>query len=291
MSGGWLTAAWLVPLAVLLPALFHQCCWRWFARRLVQSGCVRKNYQNRRVVTSGGLLVAATATFGMLTVNGLGWLTARIDPDWPTFAWFCAGSAVMLLLGLQDDRADDGNAKGFRGHFHAFWAERRLTSGLRKCLGGGMTAFLLSVAVSQHSLEVVVHTGLLALSSNLINLFDLRPTRALKAFWLAALCLLLAVPSRLLLLDAWLWALPAVTASMLFFALDARGRMMLGDAGANYLGFLFGFACLVSLPLSAKAVLLLLLVILHLLAEVVSFSRIIEAIPLLKRLDEWGRTA
>lgn len=291
MSGGWSAAAWLVLLAVLAPALFFQCCWRWFLWALLRSGCVRKNYQNKWVVTSGGLLLAASATFGMLTVNAVGWLTGHIASNWLTFALLCFGSGAMLLLGWQDDRANDGDAKGFRGHFRALWAERRLTSGLRKCVGGGIAALVLSIAVSDTRGEVLLHAGLLALCSNLINLFDLRPTRALKVFWLGALGLVIAVPSCLRTVDAWLWALPVLTASMLYFVLDARGRMMLGDAGANYLGFLLGFACLHLLSLPVKAVLFTFLLFLHGLAEVVSFTRIIEAVPLLKRFDEWGRSA
>ncbi|UFJ42891.1 UDP-N-acetylmuramyl pentapeptide phosphotransferase [Brevibacillus humidisoli] len=289
MSGSWRDTSWLLLLSVLIPVCCHLLCYRRFRWGLIRQGLVRRNYRNKRIPTSGGMLLASAATLAMLIVTSLGWLTGGIVVDGPTFLLFCCGSLIMLLLGWQDDRANDGSNKGFRGHLHAFWSERRLTSGLVKCVGGGLTALLLSIALSQGVEEVLVHAGLLALFSNLINLFDLRPTRALKAFWLSAAALLTTVPSLLFSPAVWVWILPVMTASILFFGPDARGQMMLGDAGANYLGFLLGFGSLLVLPFTAKAAVLIVLIVLHLLAEMISFTRIIEAVPLLRRLDEWGR--
>ena len=64
---------------------------------------------------------------------------------------------------------------------------------------------------------------------------------------------------------------------------------MLGDAGANVLGFLVGIGVLVVLAPSWLAVVLAALLVLHGLAETVTLSRLIEAAPPLRWFDGLGR--
>ncbi len=64
---------------------------------------------------------------------------------------------------------------------------------------------------------------------------------------------------------------------------------MLGDAGANALGAMLGAAAAGSLPRSARAGLLAGIVALTVASEKVSFTKVIEATPALRRLDMLGR--
>lgn len=64
---------------------------------------------------------------------------------------------------------------------------------------------------------------------------------------------------------------------------------MLGDAGANALGAMLGAAAAASLPRSARAGALGVIVALTLVSEKVSFTRVIERTPPLHWLDMLGR--
>ena len=70
---------------------------------------------------------------------------------------------------------------------------------------------------------------------------------------------------------------------------DLAERVMLGDCGANSAGALLGLR-LAALPeRGARAVLLGAVVALNLASEKVSFTRVIEATPVLRELDRLGR--
>ena len=64
---------------------------------------------------------------------------------------------------------------------------------------------------------------------------------------------------------------------------------MLGDAGANLLGFTAGIGLYLSLPAWGIAVAALVVVGLNVLAETVSLTRLIEAAPPLRWFDRLGR--
>ena len=64
---------------------------------------------------------------------------------------------------------------------------------------------------------------------------------------------------------------------------------MMGDTGSNPLGATLGLAAVMVLPQTAKTILALVLVGLNLLAERISFSRVIEDNRLLDFLDRLGR--
>jgi UDP-GlcNAc:undecaprenyl-phosphate GlcNAc-1-phosphate transferase len=134
-----------------------------------------------------------------------------------------------------------------------------------------------------------VSAGLLALTTNLVNLFDLRPARAIKVFWLL---LLIAIACALPLSappSVWAWVLPVLSATVLHFPYDAQGRLMLGDTGSNFLGFVAGFCLVTSATVTIQLGFLLLFGLLHLLAERISFSRVIQSVNWLHRMDQWGR--
>jgi UDP-GlcNAc:undecaprenyl-phosphate GlcNAc-1-phosphate transferase len=70
---------------------------------------------------------------------------------------------------------------------------------------------------------------------------------------------------------------------------DLAERAMLGDAGANALGAMLGAAAAASLPRSARAGLLAGIIALTVASEKVSFTKVIERTPMLRRLDMLGR--
>jgi hypothetical protein len=70
---------------------------------------------------------------------------------------------------------------------------------------------------------------------------------------------------------------------------DLRATAMLGDTGANAAGALVGLALVERTGLVGRVVAVAGLAALTLASERVSFTRVIEAHPALRRLDEWGR--
>lgn len=152
----------------------------------------------------------------------------------------------------------------------------------------------------------------IALSANFVNLTDLRPGRALKVYTLLALLGVLATAWRLWYSGAGAWGLMGVSrpgpgaplwalAGALLLAVSLLGpvlavwrydlgeRAMLGDAGSNAMGALAGYVLASNLPLWLLAVAAALLIALNLASERVSFSRVIEATPLLRWIDGLGR--
>lgn len=192
-----------------------------------------------------------------------------------------APAAVAALtaaaVGAYDDVAGSAD-KGLHGHLAALRAGR-LTSGVVKVAGLGAVGLVSTLLrPGRRGLpDLLVDAGLVAGSANLLNLFDLRPGRALKVGVVAALALDLPGP-----LGAGVGLLPG----------DLGERSMLGDAGANAYGALLGAALAGRVAArSRRTVALGLLVALTAASEVVSYSAVIDATPPLRWVDRLGRLA
>ena len=131
------------------------------------------------------------------------------------------------------------------------------------------------------ALDTLLDGALIAASANLVNLFDLRPGRAVK-FALLASAPVLASPAAPL-------AGPVLGASAALLSDDLAERSMLGDAGANALGAALGVAAVVRAPRPLRVALLGGVAGLILASERTSFSGVIDRVPVLRRLDRWGR--
>ena len=196
-----------------------------------------------------------------------------------------AGSAAF---GGYDDLAGSGSRRGFRGHLGAL-AQGEVTTGAVKLGGIGATGLVSAMLLGGGPTDVAVNAGLVAGGANLLNLFDLRPGRALKVALASGT--LLAGGARSGRSPAG--ALPAVAAPLgaatALLPEDLGERAMLGDAGANALGALLGVAAATSLSRPARLVLLAAITGLTAASEVVSFTAVIERTPALRWLDMLGR--
>jgi UDP-N-acetylmuramyl pentapeptide phosphotransferase/UDP-N-acetylglucosamine-1-phosphate transferase len=126
---------------------------------------------------------------------------------------------------------------------------------------------------------------LTALSANLLNLLDLRPGRSIKSFLMLSFIYIWRVPGDagiLLLFPFWL-------ASLVYLPWDLQGKGMLGDAGANVLGGVLGLAIVLTAPAAFQIGYMAVLVGIHVLAERVSFTKLISANYFLRFLDTLGR--
>jgi hypothetical protein len=123
--------------------------------------------------------------------------------------------------------------------------------------------------------------------ANLWNGLDVAPGRAVKGFLPVAVALLAVRPAG---------ATAPVLAGALGGAIgiglfDLRERAMLGDSGANVLGYAAGAGLYAVLPAVGVAIATAGIVVLNLAAETVTLSRLIEAVPPLRWADGAGRPA
>ena len=190
-------------------------------------------------------------------------------------------------FGALDDLAGSSDSKGLKGHLGAL-ARGEVTTGAVKIVGIGATG-LVATALADRGrgrgvLATLVGGAAVAGAANLANLLDLRPGRALKVTVLAGVPVLLPPGA-----PGAASAAAAVGAAAGTLPDDLRGRSMLGDTGANAAGALVGLALVERTGLRGRLVALAVTAGLTVLSERVSFSRVIDDTPVLRRLDRWGR--
>jgi UDP-N-acetylmuramyl pentapeptide phosphotransferase/UDP-N-acetylglucosamine-1-phosphate transferase len=189
------------------------------------------------------------------------------------------------LLGVFDDLAGSGDARGFRGHL-ASLLRGRLTTGGLKLLGGACVAVIVCAAVSGDAVGALLRdAALVALAANLGNLFDRAPGRTIKVATVAFAVLAALCSRRTPLVGPAV----AVGAGLALLLDDLHERLMLGDAGANALGGVVGLGVVLATAPSTRVAVLIGVAALNLVSEVVSFSRVIDGVPPLRALDRAGR--
>jgi len=241
----------------------------------------RTNHRGEPVTLLEGPAVAAAAVTAAARAPGL---TAR-----GRAALAIAGTGAAAL-GCYDDLAGSGARRGFRGHLGAL-AHGELTSGAVKLAGIGASGAAASLVLGGPAADIAVNACLAAGAANLLNLFDLRPGRAIKVTLAAAAMLAAggaAVRRGTSTAPACAAAAPA-GAALGLLPDDLGERAMLGDAGANALGALLGMAAAATLPRPARVAVLGAIIGLTAASEVVSFTKVIERTPALRWLDMLGR--
>jgi UDP-GlcNAc:undecaprenyl-phosphate GlcNAc-1-phosphate transferase len=195
------------------------------------------------------------------------------------------------VFGAVDDLHESGQSKGLRGHLGEL-AHGRLTTGGLKVIGIGGTGLLaaaLAVPTDREDggrarggvVDVVVGGALIAGAANLLNLFDLRPGRALKV-------VLLFSPAASETPAGRLMAAAGGAAAALLPA-DLAEEAMLGDTGANAAGALLGTAAVAGLSRRGRLLAMLGVAALTLASERVSFTKVIARTPGLREFDALGR--
>lgn len=253
--------------------------WRMIDRWLWSVGLVRHNFRGDAIPVGYGLIVVLWASAAILyaasAVLGCG---RAAGP-------YLLALGGFGLLGLIDDAWGDRSATGLKGHFRALLTEGRVTTGLVKAVGGLALAAVLAAWVGEGSLaREAIGALVIALAANAVNLLDLRPGRAGAAFLLAAAAVGLGAWLGATIADLWPLGLVAVPAAAVYVA-DRRALAMMGDVGSNALGAALGLALVLAAPTWAVAAALVVLVALHILAERVSITGLIEASPILRALD------
>ena len=245
----------------------------------------RTNHRGEPVTLLEGPAVAAGAIVGVLAQGVQASLAAASgatrtsrSPGWRYAAAMVLGGAGAAAFGAYDDLAGSGDRRGFRGHIGAL-RQGEVTTGAVKLGGIGLTGVVSAALAGGSPADVILNAGLVAGGANLLNLFDLRPGRALKVAAVSGALLGAAGEDSVAApLGAGLALLPE----------DLGERAMLGDAGANALGAMLG-ASAAGLSRPARIALLAGIAGLTAASEKVSFTKVIARTPALNWLDMLGR--
>jgi UDP-GlcNAc:undecaprenyl-phosphate/decaprenyl-phosphate GlcNAc-1-phosphate transferase len=232
----------------------------------------RTNHRGEPVTLLEGPAVTAGAIVGALAQAALG--PAGSGRAGAALAVAGAGAAAF---GAYDDLAGSGDRRGFRGHLGAL-RQGEVTTGAVKLAGIGVTGLVSAALAGGPPADVVINAGLVAGGANLLNLFDLRPGRAIKVA---------AASAALIGAGGGTVAAP-LAAGLALLPEDLGERAMLGDCGANALGAMLGAAA-AGLPRPARIALLAGITGLTAASEKVSFTKVIERTPALHWLDMLGR--
>jgi UDP-GlcNAc:undecaprenyl-phosphate/decaprenyl-phosphate GlcNAc-1-phosphate transferase len=235
----------------------------------------RTNHRGEPVTLLEGPAVAVGAIVGALAQAALG------SPR--SGAAMALAGAGAAAFGGYDDVAGSGDRRGFRGHLGAL-RHGEVTTGAVKLGGIGVTGIVSAALAGGAPADVVIDAGLVAGGANLLNLFDLRPGRAIKVA--VASGALIAAGGSLSGVRADVAA--PLAAALTVLPQDLGERAMLGDCGANSLGAMLGAAA-AGLPRPARIALLAGITGLTAVSEKVSFTKVIESTPALRWLDMLGR--
>jgi len=251
-------------------------------------GHTRPNYRERALPCPFGVLIPVAALLALVPLTLIERIahTTILYPQLIPVAMYVLGVACLGLiddtLGERSDAAP--GPRGWRGHGAAAM-RGELSTGTVKAVGSLGLALLATTYVNLSIGRWLLASAVLVLATNALNLLDLRPGRAVKAFVLIGAGLTIGVRELRLLWTLGLFVGPALIAGVY----DLREEAMLGDTGANLLGALVGLWLVIGLGQAGQLIALGLLVAVTAYGELRSISELVQRVPLLRGLDSWGR--
>lgn len=242
------------------------------------------NYRGKQLPMGLGLVMVLGVVLWTLLLILLSWLVrGRLESrDWRSLV-ILAGLVLVAAAGLYDDLRP-GPVRGLAGHMREL-GRGRLTTGGVKLAATVVAAAAVTLDLDGRGWRLVLAVPVVAGATNLWNLLDVRPGRAVKWFIPVSVVLVAAARGA----DYTIVGPTALGAAVIVLPLDLRERSMLGDAGSNALGFVAGVGIFLSLSAPGLLGVLMVLVALHVMAETVTLSRLIEAAAPLRWYDRLGR--
>jgi UDP-GlcNAc:undecaprenyl-phosphate/decaprenyl-phosphate GlcNAc-1-phosphate transferase len=259
---------------------------------LERHGRIDYNYEGTRIPSSLGIFIWMLLGIQALFLQAIkavdSMLSNQLQDIEPSFDVFLVAATVVFVLGWLDDTIGLKAVKGFKGNWRHIREEKTISMGAVKALGTGAVSVWALAKCSPEGLSVwqmAVQLLLLMLMTNAMNLLDVRPGRACKAF-------LALAPIPIWLADnleaVWL-LMPIMIGSLLLFTGDVRGQLMLGDSGSNLLGFSLGIWFVLWAPLWLQLLMLAGALVTHYVAETGSITNTIERHKWLDWMDRLGR--
>lgn len=205
--------------------------------------------------------------------------------------------ALGVWIGWYDDVYGERQIKSIRSHLYVLWTHGVLTSGIIKLITMPLIGALIgyinrpnTVTVTGWGIVVPLAASALLASvlTHVMNLLDVRPLRAVKGWFFLSFPLLLwtfFVNGRgdgshdVLLFAAFL---------IVMSALEARRKLIIGDAGAILLGLSLTYMIVREMQTNVQLMIALIFLPIILYAEIHSLSDFIEKHPILRAIDAWG---
>ena len=263
-----------------------------FKSMLVNGNVIRPNYKNEMIPVGMGIvflpmIIINSIILGFVTLNNIWFVSSsnyNLNIVWLLcIALYIFSMMAMFFAGALDDLIGNRNVSGLKGHFKSLF-KGELTTGGFKALFGGFVGLVVSVCISSSIVDIIVNTLIIALSTNLMNLFDLRPGRAIKAYLVIMIPIYITLTGYTKVFP--LLILPNVLA---YFNTDLKARGMMGDTGSNVLGISIGVLMALGYGIKVRLAWLVFLILMHLITEKFSLTKIIEKNRVLKFIDNLGR--
>ena len=263
-----------------------------FKSMLVNGNVIRPNYKNEMIPVGMGIvflpmIIINSIILGFVTLNNIWFVSSsnyNLNIVWLLcLALYIFSMMAMFFAGALDDLIGNRNVSGLKGHFKSLF-KGELTTGGFKALFGGFVGLVVSVCISSSIVDIIVNTLIIALSTNLMNLFDLRPGRAIKAYLVIMIPIYITLTGYTKVFP--LLILPNVLA---YFNTDLKARGMMGDTGSNVLGISIGVLMALGYGIKVRLAWLVFLILMHLIIEKFSLTKIIEKNRVLKFIDNLGR--
>lgn len=240
------------------------------------------NYRGIEITPLGGIYFLVSLLISVLFIYILDDLTNEGIEVSQIFVVIVLGFA---FLGFVDDLIGDKSSQGFKGHIKSLLKGKLTTGGLK--LFGGPIICLIALMPYESGIgyeKIILSVLIISLFANFINLLDLAPGRSSK-YALVILVISAIVSST----SAYRFALIGILLVLLVF--DLNEKFMLGDVGSNAIGAAVGFTLVdASDTLLQMYILLIVVLILNILSEFVSFSKIINAVLPLRLFDLLGQS-
>jgi UDP-N-acetylmuramyl pentapeptide phosphotransferase/UDP-N-acetylglucosamine-1-phosphate transferase len=241
--------------------------------------CTAVNYNGRHIPAIGGIVFIPILLVAILL------LLLNRPENFVGYISYLTLVLSMGFVGIIDDLIGVRSIKGLFNHIRST-LKGTITTGFLKALTGLLVSWIICLGMTRSYFELVLNVLIISLFANTINLFDLRPGRAIKVYMSMSLVLLIAAAGRLT------EAVPVIIldmAALCYIVYDLREICMLGDTGANILGITLGYYSSLFLGFKGKLIILALLVFINLMAERLSISSLINRNKVLSYLDSLGR--
>ncbi|MFW6287981.1 MAG: hypothetical protein ACOC2J_04445 [bacterium] len=191
---------------------------------------------------------------------------------------------IIGMMGLLDDMVGDKESQGLRGHLSSLF-KGRLTTGIFKVIITIILSTIVSIQESEHIIYLlVINSAIIILMTNFLNLLDLRPGRSIKVFLIISFILISLDINNIL------YFLPFFIVFLIYLPYELRGRVMLGDSGANLLGAVLGYNTIILINgLPMKLFIMVILFFFNIISEKISFTEVISNNRVLRWIDRIGR--
>ena len=256
--------------------------WLGLSPALTNDRFLKQNFRGTLISGIGGVPLVIVSTIGSMV------LLMAIGPEDLVSEVGFGGFQLAVgfgVLGLLDDLGRQPGGGGFKGHLSAL-RRGKVTTGLIKLAGGAVLALLVAALVSRSDAVGIFRDAvLIAAAANLANLFDRAPGRSVKVTGVVFAAMLVAGGFEATLAPAALGLGGAIG----LLGWELRERMMLGDTGVNVLGALAALGAVATFDDAGLWVATGVVVLLNVASEFVSFSKVINAVGVLRSLDGLGR--